>query len=57
MLDDQHRRPEFFADLDDQRTECLGLALCDPGGGFVEAQQFGVDRQQAGELNDAPSAS
>ena len=38
VLDDQHRGAELAADLHDQRTERLGLALRDAGGRLVEAQ-------------------
>ena len=39
-----------------QRAERLGLPLGDAGGGLVEAEQAGVEREQAGQLDDAAGA-
>ena len=53
VLDHQHRRTELPADLLDQRTECLGLALRDAGGRLVEAQHACVEGEEPGQLDDA----
>ena len=56
VLDDEHRRAELPADLDEQRAHRLGLALGDAGGRLVEAEHPGVEGQQAGQLDDAAGA-
>jgi hypothetical protein len=43
VLDDERGGAEFAADLQDEGPEGLGLALGDPGGGFVEAQDACVE--------------
>ena len=56
VLDHQHRRAELAADLHDQRTERLGLALRDAGGRLVEAEHARVEGEQPGQLDDAAGA-
>ena len=47
---------ELAADVDDDGPERLGLALREAGGGLVEAEHPRVEREQAGELDDAARA-
>ena len=56
VLDDQQRRAELGLDPGDERTERLGLALGHAGGGLVEADDPGLEREDAGQLADAAGA-
>ncbi len=53
MLDDQHRGAQFATDLLDEWPEGLGFALGDTSGGLIEAEELGVDGEQAGQFDDA----
>src|SRR4029453_4049566 len=55
-FDDQDRRAELLLDRPDERTERLGLFLRNTGCGLVEQQELGVERDQRGQLDDAPRA-
>ena len=56
VLDDDERGVELLLDPQDQRAERLGLALRDAGGGLVEADDARRDREDRGQLDDAPRA-
>ncbi len=56
MLDDERRCPELTANLLDEGPEGFRLALGEAGGGLVQAEEPGVEGEQAGQLDDAPGA-
>ena len=56
VLDDDEGRVELLLHALDQRTERFRLALGDTGGGLVEADHAGRDREHRGKLDDAPGA-
>ena len=53
MFDHDHRGTEFALDGLEERSECLGLALGDAGGRFVEAEDLRVEGEEAGQFHDA----
>jgi hypothetical protein len=57
MLDKKHRGRELLLNCADERPEGLRLALRESRGRFVEAQHFGLKREQARELDDSASSS
>ena len=56
VLDDEQRRAELGLDAGDERGERLGLALGDAGGGLVEADDPGLEGEDARQLADAAGA-
>jgi len=56
VFDDQHGCTRVVADPAEQRPECLGLALGDPGRRLVEQHEDRVLGQQAAEFDDPPGA-
>jgi len=54
VLDDEHRRTELSTDLHQQWCHRFRLSLGHPGSGLVQAEEPGVERQQTGQLHDAP---
>ena len=56
VLNEEDRRVELPLHGDDERTEGLGLALRQPRRGLVEAEDLGVERQQAGQLDHPPGS-
>ena len=56
VLDDEQRRPQLGLDAGDERGERLGLALGDAGGRLVEADDPGLEREDARQLADAAGA-
>ena len=56
VLDDDQRRIELLLHAEDQRAERLGLALRNPGGRLVEADDPRRDGEDRRQLDDAPGA-
>ena len=56
VLDDDDRAAGLRLDPSEQRAERFGVLLGDPGGGFVEEDDGGVDGEDAGQLDDAAGA-
>ena len=56
MLDDHERGVELLLDPQDERAERFRFALRHAGGGLVEADHAGRDREHGRELDDATGA-